>query len=305
MTWCGATPRNANVGPTASSLRSFGLGSVAFLTLVASPALAVDMRLVGWQAGGIPQDSGWTGFYVGGQIGGKTVTDDWNTTCVDAGGPPKGTCGSTINLGKFPGAPDATATKTFNHTNGRYGGYLGAQLQYNPVLVFGVEADAAFFNQSSTVPGLLGCSTLTCTSAPPPTLDLSGDFTRVTSGSDSSIRFRLGYLLTPAVMAYLAGGAAFQKVEATMACNGATSPACTFSHLDSQSEWLSGYTIGGGAEWKLLPNWLIRGEYRFSDFGTLSHTFFRFSRDVEVLANVKVRSQMATAGVAYLFPIHP
>jgi outer membrane immunogenic protein len=264
---------------------------------------------VGWQGGGIPQDSGWTGFYVGGQIGGKTVTDDWTTTCVDEGGPPGGTCGNPTVF-NFAGAPDATAIRTFKHTNGRYGGYIGAQLQYNPVLVFGVEADVAFFNQSTTVAGLLGCSTLACNTLSFPPLDLSGDFTRVTSGSDSSIRFRLGYLVTPAVMAYLAGGAAFQKVEATMACTAppaANSPACTGfnNHFDSQSEWLSGYTIGGGAEWKLLPNWLIRGEYRFSDFGTLSHTFFRFSGEIEVQANVKVRSQTATAGIAYLFPIHP
>jgi outer membrane immunogenic protein len=216
----------------------------ALLALVASPAFAVDMGVLGapW---GAQRGPSWTGVYFGAELGGKTVTDDWTTTCITAGGPPLGTCGSPLSLLFFPGAPDESAKHTFKFTNGRFGGYMGAMLQYNSMLVFGIEGDVAFFDQSSTVPGILGCSTLTCNgnNGIGPPIDLSGDFTKVEAGSDSSVRFRLGYLVTPEIMAYLAGGAAFQKISVTMACTFPTSTACIgISHSEGQNQWLSGYT---------------------------------------------------------------
>jgi outer membrane immunogenic protein len=64
-----------------------------------------------------------------------------------------------------------------------------------------------------------------------------------------------------------------------MTCNGNTSPACLFSHSQTQSAWLPGWTVGGGLEWKLLQNWLLRGEYRYSDYGTFKPNFFVGSGD--------------------------
>jgi outer membrane immunogenic protein len=99
------------------------------------------------------------------------------------------------------------------------------------------------------------------------------------------------------------GGLAFQHVEASMACNGATSPACGFSLSQTDSTTLPGYTVGGGLEWKLMQNLLIRGEYRYSDFGTWKPNFFQNSGVVEVYPSIHVKSQIATAGIAYMFPI--
>jgi outer membrane immunogenic protein len=64
-----------------------------------------------------------------------------------------------------------------------------------------------------------------------------------------------------------------------------------------------GYTVGGGLEWRVAPNWLLRGEYRYSNFGTLKSTFFAQSGDIEVFANQKVSTQIATGGIAYFFPV--
>jgi opacity protein-like surface antigen len=35
-----------------------------------------------------------------------------------------------------------------------------------------------------------------------------------------------------------------------------------------------GWTAGGGVEWKVLSNVLLRAEYRYSDYGNWSPTFF-------------------------------
>src|SRR5262249_4005262 len=154
--------------------------------------------------------------------------------------------------------------------------------------------------KSSTVQGLLGCSTFACALLAPSTPAF--DSTSVKNKDDFSLRLRAGFLVTPDILVYGTGGLAFQRVEATLICNGATSPACLFSHSQTDGSWRPGWTAGGGVEWKLAQNWLLRGEYRYSDFGTWKPDFFRGSGDVEIFSNVKVTSQIATAGLAYKLP---
>jgi outer membrane immunogenic protein len=75
-------------------------------------------------------------------------------------------------------------------------------------------------------------------------------------------------------------------------------------HTQTDGAWLPGWTVGGGVEWKLAQNWLLRGEYRYADFGTWKPDFFRGGNaGVEFFPNIKVTSQIATAGIAYMFPI--
>ena len=181
--------------------------------------------------------------------------------------------------------------------------------------MLGIEGDYAFYKKSSTVGGLLGCSTAACQGGPDSTVNFpivpGNDSTTVTNKDDFSLRLRAGFLVTPDILLYGTGGLAFQRVEATMICNQKTSPACTGSvPTVSQTDgaWLPGWTVGGGLEWKLaqmgLPNWLIRGEYRYSDFGTWKPNFFvNGITNAEFFADVKVKSQIATVGIAYMFPI--
>jgi outer membrane immunogenic protein len=271
----------------------------AFVAItVASPALAADLLKA---PAAVPYVSGWNGFYIGGELGGKWVTDDWDTTCVQGGGLAQ--CGNRLNGIQFPGAPDSTASNSFKTSGLRAGVYAGAMFQVNPSWVVGIEGDYAFYSKSSTVQGLLGCSTLACANGIPP-LDLSRDSTSVKNKDDFSLRLRAGFLVTPDILVYGTGGLAFQRVEATMACDGLTSPVCVGVHSQTDGAWLPGWTVGGGVEWKLAQNWLLRGEYRYADFGTWKPDFFRASNaNVEIFSNVKVTSQIATAGIAYMFPI--
>jgi outer membrane immunogenic protein len=269
--------------------------------LIASPVFAADMPLLKAPAAA-PVESTWNGFYFGGEVGGKWVTENWNTTCVQAG-PPLGVCGSPLNAIIFPGAPDSSASNAFSTTGLRTGIYLGFMFQTPSNWVVGFEGDVGFYNRSSSVPGLLGCSTAACTGGALVPFNLGGDSTRVTDKNDLILRLRAGYLVTPSVLVYATGGVAFQDVESSMTCSGATSPACLFFHTQTQTALLTGYTVGGGLEWKLFQNWLLRGEYRYSDVGSYSTSFFRGSGDVELFANIHVKSQIATAGLAYMFPM--
>jgi outer membrane immunogenic protein len=79
----------------------------------------------------------------------------------------------------------------------------------------------------------------------------------------------------------------------------------------SQSDTRIGWTIGGGAEWMLSPNWLVRAEYRYADFGTANFTDVRtctgctpngFQATPLVVSNaLRVVTHTATVGLAYKF----
>ncbi|HMA74740.1 MAG TPA: outer membrane beta-barrel protein [Xanthobacteraceae bacterium] len=277
------------------------LAALAGMT-IASPVFAADIPLKAPAA--VPAVSTWNGWYIGGEFGGKWVTDDWDTTCVQGGGigAAAALCGNALNALVFPGAPDATRSHSFTTSGFRPGVYAGAMFQAYSNWVFGIEGDYGFYNQSSTVQGILGCSTAACSPLLTPSTP-ANDFTTVKNGDDFSLRVRAGFLVTPDILLYATGGAAAQRVEATLSCNGATSPVCNFSQFQTDSTWLAGWTVGGGLEWKLAQNWLLRGEYRFADFGTWKPNFFVGGGIAEVFADVRVKSQIATAGIAYLFPV--
>jgi outer membrane immunogenic protein len=189
--------------------------------------------------------------------------------------------------------------------------------QVNPSWVVGIEGDFAFYDQSASVTGLVGCVTLACRGIPAiagSRFTTALDSTSVTDKDDFGLRLRAGFLVTPDILVYGTGGLAFQRVEASISCGGATdgptsqvSVACGgIAKSQTDGSWRPGWTVGGGVEWKLasmgLPNWLLRGEYRYADFGTWKPDFFRGSGVIEVFPNIKVTSQIATAGIAYKLP---
>ena len=82
----------------------------------------------------------------------------------------------------------------------------------------------------------------------------------------ASIRGRLGTTWGPG-LAYITGGAAWEKVSATAMISsdtgaGANSQAGTASFTTVKS----GFVVGAGYEWMIAPRWSVRAEYLFYDF---------------------------------------
>jgi outer membrane immunogenic protein len=76
---------------------------------------------------------------------------------------------------------------------------------------------------------------------------------------------RVGYAVDRALF-YVKGGVAFVDEEQNI----------TFRNVvttDTPSEVRVGWTVGAGIEYALAPNWSIKGEYNFMDFGTENYTF--------------------------------
>jgi outer membrane immunogenic protein len=106
-----------------------------------------------------------------------------------------------------------------------------------------------------------------------------------------SIRGRLGVAFDR-VLLYATGGGEFAGIDNSV--QGA------FGTTDSSSQSRAGWTVGGGIEYALTPNWLIRGEYRFADFGHLSYaTPFTFGFGSFI--NLHQTENAVRAGFSYKF----
>jgi outer membrane immunogenic protein len=247
----------------------------AVMCALSAPALAAAMPV---KAPIIPPSS-WAGFYAGVGIGGRWLDPDWSTTAVFD---PTGL--------QIPFQTDPNAG--FDSAAFRVSGYAGYNWQLSPVWLVGFEGDLGWADNRDTlgsrIPGL--------------GIVNGGSSTEVSANWDASIRARAGYLINPAWLAYITGGAAFQNVTATATCPGDTNvcnPA-TGTQSNSNSRTLTGWTIGGGLEGMLARNWLARIEYRYSDLGSFSFTALQFNPDAfGANAQLSVRSQTVTAGVAY------
>jgi outer membrane immunogenic protein len=222
----------------------------------------------------------WSGFYIGIWGGGRTADTDWETTDAYEDD------GSPIPFESDPSASDTT-------TSFRGAVYAGYNWQFAPTWVAGLEADVGYAKNDGEIDRIPG-------------LDDTGDsFAETELSWDASIRGRVGFLVTPTMMLFGTGGVAFLNGEF-----GATCPADTNvcnpadgTQSFSEDETLVGWTVGGGVEAALVGNWLVRAEYRYSDFGSSDFEAIpatsgsSFGADAEV----DVKTHTFGVGVAYKF----
>ena len=87
----------------------------------------------------------------------------------------------------------------------------------------------------------------------------------------STVRGRIGYLVTPAMLLYFTGGAAW--AGASYAGGDAAPVGGGYATAVSFYQPQFGYVLGGGVEFATWDRWLLRGEYlfhRFSDVSAIS-----------------------------------
>jgi outer membrane immunogenic protein len=225
--------------------------------------------------------------------------DTWTATSL--ADPPFGTPRTPIDL---------TSPRTYDTSGVRGGVYGGYNWQVSQ-FVFGIEANAGFADAKNTVAGFPGCTLAGCTigfTYPPNGLIAGGDLTTVNMRWDASVRGRLGFLATPDLLLYGTGGVAFQNIKVTGACGpAANSFQCNVPQpipsIVTIDKTLVGWTVGAGAEWHAWGNWLLRGEYRFADFGTNSYVFpfGTSSTNNTYRFNLRTETHIATFGIAYKF----
>ena len=131
------------------------------------------------------------------------------------------------------------------------GAYAGYNWQVNSI-VFGVEADIEATSLSPSSPNI----------------NFPGVGIQSIVNSDklpwqASFRGRLGYAAGN-VLFYGTGGYAVAQINTNLTLT--VAPGGT----DAFSSTVGGWTGGGGIEYAFTPNWILRGEYRYTQFNKLS-----------------------------------
>jgi outer membrane immunogenic protein len=211
-----------------------------------------------------PPPFSWTGFYLGGNIGGAWAHRDVNDTLF----------GVNFNPG--------------NNNNGVFIG--GGQVGYNwqvGYAVVGIEADfdgAANNNNNGTVfiPGGAGTTV------------------QVTSGSNrwiTTVAARFGLTNGPWLFYGKAGGGWVGSEDLTVT-NLTTGASFTASNNSN-----SGFLVGAGIEWAFAPNWSAKVEYNFLGLDDRTFVvpvgFRRLEGDTFFVTNRDI--QMVKVGINYRF----
>jgi outer membrane immunogenic protein len=220
---------------------TFGIGALALAGMTFSASAADIARRpppVMAPVVAPPVVYNWSGFYIGGNVGGKWADHDGD-----------------IFLDQFVGF---TPLGVFgNGGNGSEGAFVGGgQIGFNwqaGSWVFGVEGD---FQGTSLERTFVCCGPLA------PAFFVPGDVISVQNDWQASIRGRIGYAWDR-FMVYATGGVAFANIEATVALQPVGVVPGLFA---SASETLIGGTVGGGIEFGLWDNWTLGAEYRFTRF---------------------------------------
>ena len=231
----------------------------------------------------------WTGWYLGASAGGRWNKDTW--TATGFGDPP---FAGTLNSRDNP--------HDFNSSSLRLGAYGGYNWRIQQMWVAGLEADVAWANNKQTsagsVPGLFVVTT---------------ESVQMKDTWDGGLRARLGYLITPATLLYVTGGASWMKSQASISCTGALLNWCTgtnFTSLrtDSVSKTVAGWTLGAGLETVVMPNWFLRGEYRYASYAGYHATLLQGgsggggpNNDVIDADIGRIHTHTALIGLAYRF----
>jgi len=188
----------------------------------------------------------WSGFYIGLHAGAAWSSGDaeWDPL------PSPAAFGSN------------TITQNLSDTSFVGGVHLGYNFMLAPNWLLGIEGDWSWTNNDAswTTPW-----TFFGTSTPVP-----GASTTMSRKIDwlSTVRGRFGYTVTPQALLYVTGGFAFGEVKYDATAFNGTTYTATFSDSTVKTGW----TVGGGLEWALTRNWLLRGEYLFYRLGSESGT---------------------------------
>lgn len=184
----------------------------------------------------------WTGFYVGGTVGGNATRTSYDTAAI------------WDWEGYGVGSGYAPAPAGNNTGFGLIGGvHVGYNMQ-SGAFVYGLEADYSGAGGSQTN-----------------TFGYVDDYTQTVGFRSSlsqlaTVRARLGYAMGPTLL-YVTGGWAYGKVNSSakiVSTDG--SSAKTF--LFKSNNFSSGWTVGAGIEHMIAPNWTVRAEALYVALGS-------------------------------------
>jgi outer membrane immunogenic protein len=208
-----------------------------------------------------PMPFSWAGFYVG--INGGYGWNDPTARITPADVP--GATGAVIDVAAAP----------FDLSTAPKGAFVGGQIGYNwqfGQFVLGVEADYQYAWLKATASQDFRNTLLFFVDAG----ETIGSATLETRMDwFATFRGRFGYAIDR-LLPYITAGAAVARQKSTVTVAGTHfgpggfTPE-PFSNTATVSETKWGLAFGGGLDWAITPNWILRGEYLYLRFPTSNY----------------------------------
>jgi outer membrane immunogenic protein len=251
-------------------MKKIAFGFAALSLVFSAPAMAADMAAKSPEMKApVAAPPSWTGFYIGGEVGGAWARRDASFI-------PNDPAVAEILNGTFAAGGQPLPPNSFNMSGVTGGIEIGYNWQVDRSLLVGLEAD---FSGS----GLKGSGSSTSVVEAPPT------FAQTVTEQQKidwygTLRGRIGLLPTPDVLLFTTGGFAYGDVKTSVnhvavgpfaggnfaAGNGGSAFQCvspTTCFAGASSSTRTGWTAGGGLEWLILRNWSAKVEYQYVNLG--------------------------------------
>ncbi|WP_139412817.1 outer membrane protein [Bartonella mastomydis] len=235
----------------------------------------------------------WTGFYLGAQIGGRSMKTD------------KGS--STLGYHDLK-------------LSGMLGGlYTGYNVDLGNGVIFGLDTDVSFIGKKDTINGLdmvvgqeLGKSVKEINKLLDDAKIKRNDGLTVENSDDyvenitmkekwsGATRVRIGFA-ADRIMPYIAGGVAYTQMQGISAlevkkglhADADANKVVASGNVYDETKTLVGFTLGAGVDFAMTDNVLLRAEYRYSDYG--KKKYFNDTKELQYKTND------FRVGVAYKF----
>ncbi|MFL5297906.1 MAG: outer membrane protein [Phenylobacterium sp.] len=252
--------------------------------LLATAVGAVSLTAMSAGSPALAQKMPWSGFYIGGNIGGAWGDTNTGTVATQAAGsaliPP-------VDLAALNAAPVSSSNKS-----GFTGGFEGGYNWVSDGFLLGIETDWGFLdvNQSSTQ-----SANSALTISPPLVYTVNQ---HLTTDWIWTLRPRIGFV-TDRWLFYATGGIAATSVKYSMRYSdtAATPRTATLEVNDTKSGWTAG--LGGG--YALSPEWSLKGEWLYADFGHIRGSTSTAVGSLSFTSDSGVKANIFRVGVDYTF----
>lgn len=262
--------------------------AAASLVLGATSVQAADLAAHYTKAPAMTHVFNWTGFYVGGNVGGQWGSADPATSTLL----PVVTYFATSSAT----AIGAVGAQHINSTGVTGGFTAGFNWQVNNA-VLGFEGDINYFGFKGST-----SSTAVYPCCAPTSFTINSS---VSADWLATIRGRIGFLATPSWLIYATGGAAIAEVKGDFSFTD-TFAAATESGAIRDTK--VGWTAGFGSEYAVGNGWSLKAEYLYVDLGRSSVTSNNLTINAPLLTSaqtfthsVDLKSNIVRVGVNYKF----
>ena len=222
--------------------------SASLLALGSATALAADLPMKAPPMMAPVSAFSWTGCYIGAHVGGGSQHDSF-------------TQDNTFATSPFPSSGEGFSGNTGTGKGAVAGGQLGCNYQDGNA-VFGLEGEGYWSGIKTTT----GWSES----------DNFGDFDNFTqtvkNKSDYTIAARIG-IAFDRTLVYGKAGWAWGNFSFGSVFNEGCTGCTTFTDSLTASKTLNGLLLGAGIEHAFAPNWTVKLEYNFIDYGSAQANF--------------------------------